>query len=459
MKSLYFRMCATFAAVIVISCLMAFLISNGYYHLNIKSQNDMKLTGMANEMKSFIESHQSGAVDYLNSVADLGYKIYMIDMSGEEQFFGQEFRSYNLPESVIINVLAGQTYHGVGNYPKNVMITGFFDNELMNSIGVPVAINGNQYAMFIRPDAQVQFGELRIFFAMLLGLAVVFSLLFVMIITLHIVRPITRLSKATQDITKGRYNVKVRTRRQDEIGRLAHQFNAMSQELERSDKAKQEFVANVSHEIESPLTSIQGFAHSLQDTTLTKEQRQYYLSIIEDESKRLSSLSKQLLTLSSLDYDTVTLHTASYDLRSQLRQVMQVLEWKLTEKELAIKLSVPPLHIQGNEELLYQVWMNLLSNAIKYTPSGGEITVAASLEDGKYKVRIQDTGEGIAQEHLAHIFDRFYKVDRVRTRDSNSTGLGLAIVQKIIHLHQGTIEVSSQVDIGTTFMVILPIES
>ncbi|MNJ42665.1 Alkaline phosphatase synthesis sensor protein PhoR [compost metagenome] len=135
-----------------------------------------------------------------------------------------------------------------------------------------------------------------------------------------------------------------------------------------------------------------------------------------------------------------------------------MLEWKLTQKELAIKLSVPQLNIQGNEELLYQVWMNLLSNAIKYTSSGGEITVMASLENGKCKVRVQDTGVGIVEEHLAHIFDRFYKVDRVRTRDSNSTGLGLAIVQKIIHLHQGTIEVSSQVDEGTTFTVILPME-
>ncbi|MNC68470.1 Alkaline phosphatase synthesis sensor protein PhoR [compost metagenome] len=100
--------------------------------------------------------------------------------------------------------------------------------------------------------------------------------------------------------------------------------------------------------------------------------------------------------------------------------------------------------------------MNLLSNAIKYTPSGGEIIVTASLEDGKCKVSVQDNGLGIAQEHLAHVFDRFYKVDRVRTRESNSTGLGLAIVQKIVHLHQGTIEVTSQFDVGTTFIVTLP---
>jgi signal transduction histidine kinase len=314
--------------------------------------------------------------------------------------------------------------------------------------------------MFIRPDAEVQFGELRIFFAMLLGLAILFSLLFVMIITLHIVRPITRLSKATQDIAKGRFNVKVETRRQDEIGQLAHQFNRMSQELGRSDKAKQEFVANVSHEIESPLTSIQGFAHTLKDNTLSGEQQQHYLSIIEDESKRLSMLSKQLLTLSSLDHAGEALRIENYDLRAQLRAVIQVLEWKLTQKELAIKLSVPELHIQGEQELLYQVWMNLISNAIKYTPHGGEISVSAIVEHEKYVIKIMDNGQGIASEHLAHIFDRFYKVDQVRSREGNednSTGLGLAIVQKIVHLHKGTVEVWSKEGEGTTFVVTLPI--
>ena len=459
MKSLYFRMCIAFTVVIAISCVLSFLASNAYYQWKIKPQNDIKLTGMANEMRSFIEGHQSGITDYLNSVGKLGYKIYMVDHIGNEQFYGHKFRNYNLAKDVIPNVLAGQTYHGVGNYPRNALITGFFDNELVNSIGVPVKINGESYAMFIRPDAEVQFGELRIFFAMLLGLAILFSLLFVMIITLHIVRPITRLSKATQDIAKGRFNVKVETRRQDEIGQLAHQFNRMSQELGRSDKAKQEFVANVSHEFESPLTSIQGFAHTLKDNKLNSEQQQHYLSIIEDESKRLSMLSKQLLTLSSLDHAGEALRIENYDLRAQLRAVIQVLEWKLTQKELAIKLSVPELYIQGEQELLYQVWMNLINNAIKYTPHGGEIAVSAIVEDEKYVIKITDNGQGIASEHLAHIFDRFYKVDQVRSREGNgdnSTGLGLAIVQKIVHLHQGTVEVRSKEGEGTTFVVTLP---
>lgn len=136
-----------------------------------------------------------------------------------------------------------------------------------------------------------------------------------------------------------------------------------------------------------------------------------------------------------------------------------MLEWKLTQKELAIKLSVPELYIQGEQELLYQVWMNLINNAIKYTPHGGEISVSAIVEDEKYVIKITDNGQGIASEHLAHIFDRFYKVDQVRSREGNgdnSTGLGLAIVQKIVHLHQGTVEVRSKEGEGTTFVVTLP---
>lgn len=138
---------------------------------------------------------------------------------------------------------------------------------------------------------------------MIIAVIILLSLWFMLITVFHVVRPITRLTEATLKISKGRYDIKLYTARRDEIGQLASHFMTMSRELERTNRARQEFVANVSHEIESPLTSIQGFAHALQDSTLPEAQRQEYLSIIGDESRRLSMLSTQLLTLSSLDYD------------------------------------------------------------------------------------------------------------------------------------------------------------
>lgn len=456
MKSLYARMCIVFCSMIVVSFLLGFLLSNGYYHVKIKPQNDKKLTQMALNLQKFSEEHPNSIDEYLSNAASLGYRIYLTDNKGDERFFGNPFKSYDLKQEQLQHVLDGNIFHGVAEYKANLFITGFFDSEIENAIGVPVQIEHRTFAMFMRPDANVQFGELRVFFALLLGAAVLFSFLFLMISILHIVRPISRLTVATQDIAKGKYNLRVQTRRRDEIGQLANSFTIMSQELERTERARQEFVANVSHEIESPLTSIQGFATTLKDQSITHDQRVYYLSIIEEESRRLSLLSKQLLTLSTLDYDSNTLHMKTFNLRAQIRQVAQIMEWKLTDKELFLKLSVPDMNLYGDEDLLHQVWMNLISNAIKHTPAGGKVMIAAEVQDKHCIVTVSDTGEGIAEGDLPNIFDRFFKADRVRTRESNGTGLGLSIVQKIVHAHNGSIQVASKLGEGTVFTVTLP---
>ncbi|MNI19118.1 Alkaline phosphatase synthesis sensor protein PhoR [compost metagenome] len=189
---------------------------------------------------------------------------------------------------------------------------------------------------------------------------------------------------------------------------------------------------------------------------MPEDQRLEYLTIIEQESRRLSALSKQLLTLSTLDYDGNALQKQPVDLRAQLRQVLQIMEWRLTEQELAVRLQVEPITLQADSNLLFQVWMNLVSNAAKYTPPGGTITISASAAGGICTVTVADTGEGIAPEELPMIFDRFYKVDKARTPGTGSSGLGLSIAQKIIQAHGGTIGVASKVGEGTVFTVTLP---
>ncbi|WP_310550488.1 sensor histidine kinase [Paenibacillus glufosinatiresistens] len=457
MKSLYVRMCAVFCSVVVASSVLAFLMSNLYYQVNVKSRNDAKLTRMALEVSRFGESHAGELDSYLRTTAALGYKIYLTDGSGENRFYGQPFRENDLPEAEVEAVLAGGIYHGIADFPREAFVTGFFDNELRNTVGVPLGYQGRSYALFLRPDPVTQFGELRGFFAMIIALTLLLSLVFLLITVLHVVRPIVRLTEAARTIARGRYDIRLNTRRRDELGDLARSFTAMSRELERTNRSRQEFVANVSHEIESPLTSIQGFAHTLRDDGLAPEKRREYLAIIEEESRRLSLLSKQLLTLSALDDDPSRLELSRFNLRDQFRQLARMLEWRLSDRQLALRLSVPDLDTDGDANLLHQVWMNLLSNAIKHTPPGGEITVsAASAKGGGCTVEIRDTGEGIPAERLPLIFDRFYKADEARTREAGGSGLGLAIVRKIVEVHGGSVEVSSQPGQGTVFTVHLP---
>lgn len=163
MKSMYIRMCLLFCSMIVMSSVLGFLVSNLYYQARIKPQNDAKLTKMAIGMQQFIQDHPDSAGEYLLSTASLGYKLYLTNGAGEERFYGLPFRKNDLPADKLQLVLDGTIYHGVADFPGSAFITGFFDNQLSNSVGVPVQLDGQTYALFMRPDAQVQFGELRLF--------------------------------------------------------------------------------------------------------------------------------------------------------------------------------------------------------------------------------------------------------------------------------------------------------
>lgn len=456
MRSLYSRVFLITITTVFLSSLAGFLVSNIYYHMKLKPFNDEKLVTMATTLKNYVEAHPSEVHDYLKSSSDLGYEILMIRGDGTEQAYGNPFRENDLSPSSIQSVLQDQIYHGVGNFPNTWFVTGFFDNRLSNTIGVPLRIEGQNYALFMRPDVVLQFGELRSFFAMIGGLAVIFSVAAMLLSTRYLVKPITRLTEATKRIAQGSYDSDLPIRRRDEIGQLAKHFAHMSRDLERAEQARQEFVANVSHEIQSPLTSIQGFAQALTKRDLPREEYEHYASIINEESHHLSLLSKQLLLLSSLEQAVEGLTRKKFNLRAQMRQVVQVMEWQLAEKEIALRFEVPgDIELAGDEVLLSQVWMNLLSNAVKYVPEGRSIHLKAELHHELCIITVADTGDGIPEEQLPLLFDRFYRVDRARERSSGSSGLGLSIVKKIVQLHEGTIEVASS-RAGTIFTVTLP---
>lgn len=456
MRSLYSRVFLITITVIVASSMLGFLASNIYYHVKLKPYNDLKMVGIAEQMKQFLEKQPVDISLYLQNAAALGYEIYLTDGQGDQRFYGRDFREHDLDEQAKDLVLSGSLYHGVAKFPNKPFISGFFDNRLSNTVGILVHARDRDYALFMRPDVILQFGELRIFFALIGLLTVAISIIFFLISTRYLVKPITRLSDATKRIAQGNYNLRLPTNRHDEIGQLAEHFMTMSRELERVDQARQQFVSNVSHEIQSPLTSIQGFAKVLAECELPKEEREHYASIIEEESRHLSLLSKQLLLLSSLEQCQDALNKKTFSLRGQIRQAVQVLQWQLEEKELLLKISVPDsIKLHGDEVLLMQVWMNLLSNAVNHIPNGRTIDIRAEQTNSQCVIYFQDTGNGIALEHLPFLFDRFYRVDRARERSSGRTGLGLAIVMKIVQIHGGNIKVISSSD-GTLFTVILP---
>ncbi|WP_027091542.1 sensor histidine kinase [Cohnella thermotolerans] len=458
MKSLYFRVFVLIVYTVALSTLLGFYVSNVYYHWKLKPLTDAKLTGIAEEIRAFAERNPAMLGEYLSHTAALGYQIYLVDRNRNEMFFGHPFRKGKLSDDIKRIVLEGEVYHGVAEYPDYPFLTGYFENSLSNSVGVRLQDGEEAYALFLRPDIQLQFGELRIYFFLIFLLTVLFSIPTFLLSTRYLVQPVTLLTEATKKIAQGHYNLQLNTNRKDEIGQLASHFQTMSRELERADKAKREFVANVSHEIHSPLSSIQGFADMLQTPELPDELRRSYAGIIGQEARRLAALSRQLLLLSTLDNaGEAGFAKQEHNLKRQIHHALRLMEWQLTEKMISVRMAVPGhLVIRGDGVLLLQVWTNLLSNAVKHVPEGRSISIQARCEGGNCVVEVADTGDGIPEDQLPFIYDRFFRGDKARSRTSGSTGLGLSIVQKIVHRHGGTIEAFSQSGVGTTFRVSIP---
>lgn len=261
-----------------------------------------------------------------------------------------------------------------------------------------------------------------------------------------------------QKIAKGDFSVKIRNEEKydGEIGVLVKSINDMTDELNAMEKMRQEFVSNVSHEIQSPLTSIKGFARALQDNNLSEEKREHYLTIIETETTRLSKLSQNLLKLTLLESEEYTPERATYRLDQQLKQIVLNSEPLWAEKEIELELNLEKVHVTADQESMSQVWINLIHNSIKFTPNGGTITIQLKEYEKVVEVRIRDSGIGISKEQKQHIFERFYKADSSRNRAYGGSGLGLAIVKKVLDLHQGEIKVESEEGKGTEFIVCIP---
>lgn len=221
------------------------------------------------------------------------------------------------------------------------------------------------------------------------------------------------------------------------------------------NQIRTEFVANVSHELRTPLTSIKGFVETLLDGALEDEILcRKFLTIIDNETDRLSRLIDDLLTLSSLEFKERILNLCPVNLVEVVKTTMNILVRQATDKDLRLELISPANlpSVSADEDLLGQVFINLLDNAIKYTPRGGIITVRIKVQDDMIVTRVTDTGVGIPEESQTRLFERFYRVDRARSRELGGTGLGLAIVKHIVDLHGGKVEVQSEVGKGASFI-------
>lgn len=413
------------------------------------------------------DSDQLALEELEHSSEHIADMIQLIDVKNQDKILSDYSETSEMSFTVTCE---GQT-KSYGHVNKKLILTEDELKTLATSKEKTLRSEGivSQYAKAFKIDDQTyvitvqkDFSSTKdIFMKSYTSAAIIFmmtgSIVFLIVADI-IVKPISRLTKVTDELAKGNYKVRVNYEGKDEISSLYASFNQMAVRLAKQETIRQQFISDVSHEFQTPLTAISGFATILKNENLTDEQRQKYADIILFNSNRLSHLSKNMLQLTLLDGEDTALDKTEFPLIEQLNRVIEMEDNAALSKDIEIEFIHPKKEfiIEADESRMEQVWINLLSNAIKYTNEHGVVTVEVRRTPTELQVRFEDTGVGMSQDAISHIFERFYRQDKSRTIEGN--GLGLSIVKRIIDLHHYKIDVESQEDVGSVFTVYIPYE-
>lgn len=293
-------------------------------------------------------------------------------------------------------------------------------------------------------------------FVLVAAAALAMALFFSQVLT----KPIVGLTRTIQKMGKGDLSVRVPEKGSGELRDLAVSYNAMAEQLEAMDRSRNQFVSNASHELKTPLATMKILLESvLYQPDMPQELREEFLGDMNHEIDRLTSIITDLLTLTQMDDGRMKLHIEQLNLSELAEETLRMLHPMAQERGQTLKERIfPDIRLEGDRSKLSQVIYNLTENAIKYTPDGGKIQVSLTQRGKNAVLTVQDNGVGIPKEDQGHIFDRFYRVDKARSRETGGTGLGLSIVRQMVQLHGGTVRVDSEMGQGSAFTVELPVQ-
>ena len=350
---------------------------------------------------------------------------------------------------------------------------GYFSNSSDDYMDVALPVRGESgsYIIYIIDNKATVASESSELFSIILQAMVVglgISVLLSLLLAKTMVTPIQNLTRAAEKVATGDFSEKVNNQSLDEIGVLSRTFNDMARQLEHniedlknSEQMRREFVANVSHELRTPVTSIRSYAETLEDAAgaLDPEMEQHFLQVIVSESDRMTKIVQDLLLLSKFDAGSMTFDFEEFSFEKSVRDVYeaQLLEARRHHHNFGLEFRDEIPVIRGDRARIEQVLINMVSNAIKYTHDGGRLRMTAGTKGKSVWCSVRDNGVGIPREDVHRVFDRFYRVDKARSRESGGTGLGLSIAYEIVERHGGTIGIESQKGKGTTITVTLPV--
>jgi len=433
----------------------------------LTKQNVEELTSTANRLVRFTFELSKVQPDMLKETYQVNIdviasstetSIIVLNGDGEVVVASGEDGEVAVKREYIQGILKGHSVKYTGTL-------GGLYNTTMLTVGVPMNTDSGVFGGVLVSMPVPEIDYLRSTIIMRFGTIAfsvfLFAVMFTYIISRRITRPLKTLNNAAKSIAAGDYEKRVELDVQNEIGELGDTFNYMAEAIEQHESARSSFLANVAHELRTPMTTITGFVEGIMDGTIPEERHSQYLSIVLDESKRLSRLVNDLMDMNKLEQGKFNLEMRELDINEMIRLHIIKMEKRITDKKinLMVNFESENQRVVADKDSIQRVLINLVDNAIKFTEEGGFIDIRTGLANGKAFVSIQNSGAGIDSEDLKHIFDRFYKSDKSRSLDKTGVGLGLYIVKSIIVAHKERIWAESEPGEYTRFnFTLAPVE-
>lgn len=400
-----------------------------------------------------VHSHLNAIATYLNA------DIWMINIDGKVILKSGETLVFpDLMPDVIEHfdpTSFGTSYYMTGDF------FGEFSEETLSVIA-PINYNYRVRGYLVihneLSSLAAEKEELLNIVYMTLAVLLFLALLVLLFIMRIISNPLKKITKATSEYASGNLAYQIELNREDEFGHLADSMNLMARELNETEEYERKFIANISHDFRSPLTSIKGYVEAMMDGTIPVELQEKYFNIVLFETDRLKKLTEELLTLNSFGFKRGMLEISTFDINAIIKNTAASFEGRCTERKISIELLFDSRQqmVRADMGKIQQVLYNLIDNAIKFSDDNSSIEVETTVKHEKVFVSVKDHGTGIPKESQKKIWERFYKTDTSRGKDKRGTGLGLAIVKEIIQNHDEHINVISTEGVGTEFTFSLP---
>ncbi|MFA9558856.1 ATP-binding protein [Evansella sp. AB-rgal1] len=455
-RSVFTKLFSTYLLILFISFLFIGIVINVLVQIEIIDRYHKAFDHQQQQLISFFQlaKDENWTEQLLSSSLELNMNqedrmIFLFDESGNIKYNENLFMNLEIDLSIeeLLSEETSQRYHNQ-EYVVYLMSSPIQLEMEENSVYTMVMV-------FHEFDSDMK--KFRFILNVTILIAIILAGIIIFFTSRKLTSPLREMNHSALQLAKGDFHHRVKVKTHDEIGQLGETFNYMAKELASIDQMRKDFVANVSHDLRSPLTSISGFLGALMDGTIPIEQQHKYFSIMRNETKRLMKLVNDLLDMARLEADQVEINPVAYNLSEQVRLIIAKMEPALSQAKMEIELLCEDddLFVLADSSRIDQVFINLLQNAIQFSKENSKVEVVLERLENDVQIHIKDHGLGINEEDVSHIWERFYKKEKARS-NKGGTGIGLSIVKHIIDLHDTSIHVKSELNRGTSFTFTLP---